>query len=141
MVEPDFLEHAESGGDMSMRQTSDDAKVIVVVWYRFAGEPPFHDLDQVIRQIGEISEGQMFDLAILAVSVPEQMGDIGLALALFFDRGYVNGSFLDAHAAILPSILRTQSGKPSIFWLQMEYKNRQNMPFPTGCRQIPILKR
>jgi len=58
-------------------------------------------MNQVFGQVREISKCEMFDLSVFAKSVPQQMGDVGLALVLFCDRGDVDGSFIGVHAPCL----------------------------------------
>jgi len=83
---------------MSMREATNDLEVIVFGGQWFTGEPSSDDLDQIVGQIGEISNGEMFDLSIFAVSVSEEMRDIGFSFVLSLDSRDVNGSFLGAHA-------------------------------------------
>jgi hypothetical protein len=81
-----------------MGQAADDLEVIVVGGQRLAGKPSSDGFDQVIWQVGEVSERQVFDLSILSERMSEQMGDVGLPLVLFPNGGYMNRASFLAHA-------------------------------------------
>ena len=61
-------------------------------------QPPANDIDEVGRQVREIAEGLVLDLALLAIGSPEQMG---LVDAIFVDAprsGHVDGTISDRHS-------------------------------------------
>ena len=97
-IESDFSQRAKDGSDMSMREATNDIEVVVFGGEWFTGEPFSDDLDQIVGQIGEVSDGEMFDLSVFAEGMSQEMGDIGLRLVLFRDGGDMNGSFVGAHA-------------------------------------------
>jgi hypothetical protein len=98
-IESDLLECAEYGGDVSMGQAADDLEVILVCGQRLASESSSDDFDQVIWQVGEVSEGEVLDLSILSERMSKQMGDVSLPFVLLPDGGYVNRALFSAHAA------------------------------------------
>jgi hypothetical protein len=100
-IESNLLECAEYGGDMSMGQATDDLEVILVGGQWLASEPSSNDFDQVIWQVGEVSEREVFDLSILSERMSEQMGDVGLPIVLFPNGGYMNRALFFAHAGKL----------------------------------------
>jgi hypothetical protein len=64
------------------RQRPRDPEALVEADEALALERRPHQLDHVLRQVGDVADGLVFDLAALAPRAPEQMGDVLAVLAL-----------------------------------------------------------
>ena len=78
VIQSDLLQRAQYGGDAAVRQRAEDLEIIVFARQWITGEPSTHNVDQVIWKVGKIHHCFVLDLPIFAVSVPQQVGDIGL---------------------------------------------------------------
>jgi hypothetical protein len=63
-------------------------------------EGAFDEVDEVVGQMGEVSEGLMGDGLALADGASEQMGDVGLALVDPLGRSHMYGAASSSHTAI-----------------------------------------
>src|SRR5580692_2705810 len=65
---------------------------------RLATQSTSNSLDQVRRQVREITEGLMLDLTVLAIGAAQQVGLINASLVDASRRGYVNSARSSCHA-------------------------------------------
>ncbi len=72
-----------------MRQGADDVP-LSAARRRLAAESSAYDVDQVRRQVGQIPEGPVLDLAVLPVASSQQMGLIDLPLVSASGGGYMD---------------------------------------------------
>jgi hypothetical protein len=64
-------------------------------------EGALDDLDEVIGEMGEVSEGLMGDGLPVANGASEQMGDVGLSLVDPLGRSYMDSARSCRHATII----------------------------------------
>ena len=64
----------------------------------FATKPTSNGLDQIGRQMREITEGLMLDLAVLAKGAAQQMRLVDASLIDACGRGYMNSTRSSCHA-------------------------------------------
>ena len=121
-IESDLSKRAQDRRHMTVRKTAHHFDIIVVVGQRLAGEPLSHERDQVIRQIREIAECQMLDLATLAIGMPQEDTPVGLPLDGSGNRCDVDGPFVGAHERDCIRSAKTAQPPPlAIFWLHLLY--------------------
>src|SRR3954471_772615 len=85
---------------MAVRQRASDADDLGGGDEGLALERAFDEIDEVIGQMREVSEGFMSDGLSLADGPPEQMGDVGLSFVDPLGRGHVYGAGSGWHIAI-----------------------------------------
>lgn len=99
-LQADGAQQPQRGGNVSVRQTANDFPRSARD-RRVARQAAPNRLDQVERQMGEIPERLMLDLAAIAIGASQEMRDIGLAISGNTNRGYVNRSISGRHAVII----------------------------------------
>ena len=88
-IEP--AQRAQHRGDVPVRQRAFDLEVLIEVDQHPSGEHRPDRLDDGQRQVREVAQVLVADLAALAVGAPQQVGRVLLpALALRLDCGYVS---------------------------------------------------
>ena len=79
------------------------------------GQPIFDDGEQIVRQIGDVGDGLMLDLAIFTKRPAEVRRNVNLAFVRFFDFRNMHGAFVWlAHGGFVAAG-KTMSRKISIF--------------------------
>ena len=58
------------------------------------GQPIFDDGEQIVRQIGDVGDGLMLDLAIFTKRPAEVRRNVNLAFVLFSDFRHMHGAFV-----------------------------------------------
>ena len=115
VVEADPAEEAEEEGDVSVGEGAED---LPSVGGRGAGaavlEALADGLDEVAGEMGDVAEGLVLDLAVLAVSAAEEMGSVGLALVDASGGGYMYRSISSWHSCKIATTARMSTRK-SIF--------------------------
>src|SRR5262245_38352324 len=89
----------------------------------FAGEGPLDEVKDAGRQVGEVAEGAVLDLAVVAVGLPQQVADVRLAAVLADDLGHMHGGAGISHAGFIGAISREPSRLSKYSWLQKEAGN------------------
>jgi hypothetical protein len=90
-LQADLPERPQDGSHVPMRETANDFPR-TLVRRRLSGQSPPNGVDQVGRQVGEIAEGLVPDLASLAKGPSQQMADVDLAVVGSCSGGYVHGA-------------------------------------------------
>ena len=81
LVEVELFECAEHHGNMSMRQGAKDLPRLAVEGRgQIAAQAATNDLDEVVREVGNVAEGLVQDLAIFAKGAAQAVGAVGLAV-------------------------------------------------------------
>ena len=79
------------------------------------GQPIFDDGEQIVRQIGDVGDGLMLDLAIFTKRPAEVRRNVDLAFVFFFDFRHMHAAFVwRAHDGFVAAG-KTKSGKFRIF--------------------------
>ena len=95
-IEP--AQRAQHRGDVPVRQRAFDLEVLIEVDQHPSGEHRPDRLDDGQRQVREVAQVLVADLAALAVGAPQQVGRVLLpALALRLDCGYVSRAATPRH--------------------------------------------
>ena len=89
----------------------------------FAGEGALDEVQESERQVGEVAEGAVLDLAVVAVGLAQQVADIGLAAMLADDLGHMHSGAEVSHAGFIGDGSRQPRETPKYSWLQMEAGN------------------
>ena len=89
----------------------------------FASEGTLDQVNESEREVGQVAEGTMLDLAVVAVRLAEQIAHVSLAMVLTSDLGHVHGSARLPHAEILGNTARRPRHSPKYSWLQMKARN------------------
>ncbi|MDZ7713996.1 MAG: hypothetical protein U5L06_13240 [Rhodovibrio sp.] len=85
----ELLGHAHHGGDVAVRQRARDGQRLLGPIHRDATlEEGAQALDQMLGPVGEVGHGALFDLAVDAVTLPQQDGGRRLPIG---DRLDVHG--------------------------------------------------
>jgi hypothetical protein len=79
--QPERAEHPEDRGDMAVGQAAADGERLARGQEALAREPGPDELDEWLGQVGQVGQGLLLDLAVLAVRVAEQRARV-LAAAL-----------------------------------------------------------
>jgi hypothetical protein len=80
-----------------VRERAFDLKRLACGHELLTGERPAHELDHALGQVREVAERLVLDLAALAVTAPQQVGDVDAVLVPRLDSGYVSGSSSARH--------------------------------------------
>ena len=80
LLQSQLADHRQDGVDMAVRERAGDAEGLGRWHEGLALEGAPDDLDEVLGEVGEVTEGLMGDGLCLADRTSEQMGDIGLSL-------------------------------------------------------------
>ena len=81
---------------MAMRQATCDLE-IAIRFGRFALQSSADPVNQIGWKVGDVSEGLVLDLSTLAVSPPQQIGSIRLAVAGTRGDGNMDGAISIGH--------------------------------------------
>ncbi len=95
-----LADHRQDGVDMAVRQRPCDAEGFGGRDKGLALERAFDEIDEVVGEMGEVSEGLMGDGFPLADGPSEQMGDVGLTLVDPLGGSHMNGAASCCHSAI-----------------------------------------
>jgi len=74
--QPEPTRHPEHGSDLAVRQRARDLELLDPDQEALAGEPPAHQLDQLLGQVREVADRLVADLAALAVGTAQQVRDV-----------------------------------------------------------------
>ena len=91
-VQPELLEGAEDGGDVAVGQAADTPEHLLGVDERLALERATNQLDDGVGQMGDVAEGLVLDLAVLAEGASQEMGSVGLVSVAALRGGHVHGA-------------------------------------------------
>ena len=90
-MQAELLEAAE-GGDVAVRGTAHIGEEGLGINQGLTLEGSADEIDDVVWEVGDIAEGFMFDLAVLAKGSAEEVGVIGFVAAADSSGGYVYGA-------------------------------------------------
>ena len=77
---------------MSVGKGAQDAEAICCAWGQFTPQAFVDGLDEVRREVGDVAQGLVLDLAVLAIAATQEVGFIDFAIVVAFSCGYMNRS-------------------------------------------------
>ena len=89
-MQVELLEGAEDGGDVAVGVAAQAGECSFGIDQRFAFESSADEIDDVVGEMGDIAEGLVLDLAVLAEGSAQQMGVVGLVFIVASSGGYVD---------------------------------------------------
>src|SRR5262249_26691890 len=118
-------EGGQDGFHMTMGFGGDRAKGLARADKGFPLEGAADDVDESFRQVREVAEGAMLDLAILTIGAAQQVTDVSPAVVLAHNLGHMDCGGRTAHAGIVGLGSSSPRGSGKYSWLQMESRNRR----------------
>ena len=97
--QPERAEHPEDRGDMAVGQAAADGERLARGQEALAREPGPDELDEWLGQVGQVGQGLLLDLAVLAVRVAEQRARVLAAALAAHHPDYVHSRSLRLHHA------------------------------------------
>ena len=91
-MQAELLEGAEDGGDMAVRVAAQAGEGGLGIDQGFAFESSADKIDDVVGEVGDVAEGFMLDLAVVAEGSAQQMGTVGGVFVMAGGGGYVDGA-------------------------------------------------
>ena len=88
-MQVELLEAAEDGSDVAVREAAQATEGSFGVDQRFAFESSADEIDDVVWEMGDVAEGLVLDLAVLAEGSAQQVGMVGLVSVAARGGGYV----------------------------------------------------
>ena len=98
-VQAELLEGAEDGGDMAVRVAAQAGEGGLGIDQGFAFESSADEIDDVDGEVGDVAEGFMLDLAVLAEGSAQQMGVVGGVIVVASGCGYMDSASSARHQA------------------------------------------
>src|ERR1700730_4894448 len=115
-IEADLARGAEGRVDMTMRQRADDGNGILVLGNNGAAfEQGLEGADQLVRQVGEVHQRALLDLARLAVALAQQDGRGRVAI----------GDGFDIHGNIIAIAPRSSNQNPPYYMATFRCPSKQ----------------
>ncbi len=102
-LQPEPARRAQHRGDMPVRQRALDPQRLLGGHERLTGKSPLDQLDHVPRQVREVAERLVLDLAALAVAAPQQRRLVHLPLVVATRRRHVHRTRSPWHTRIMPA--------------------------------------
>ena len=96
-MQAELLEGAEDGGDMAVRVAAQAGEGGLGIDQGFAFESSADEIDDVVGEVGDVAEGFMLDLAVVAEGSAQQMGMVGGVFVMAGGGGYVDGVISGRH--------------------------------------------
>ena len=95
-MQAELLEGAEDGGDMAVGVATQAGEGGLGIDQGFAFESSADKIDDVVGEVGDVAEGFMLDLAVVAEGSAQQMGMVG-GVFVMAGGGYVDGAISGRH--------------------------------------------
>src|SRR5262249_15072884 len=89
----------------------------------FASEGPLDEADESGRQMRKVAKGTVLDLALVAVGLAQQVGDVSLAGMLADDLGHMHGGARNSQSGVIDTVAGEPSRPSKYSWLQTEAEN------------------
>jgi hypothetical protein len=99
-VEAELAEQAEDGSDVSVGQAAANLEAAGRE-EALAGEAAADQVDDVVREVGEVADGLVLDLAALAEGAAQQVGLVDLALVVPAGGGDVDLAVAGGHERMI----------------------------------------
>ena len=96
-MQAELLEGAEDGGDMAVGVAAQAGEGGLGIDQGFAFESSADEIDDVVGEVGDVAEGFMLDLAVVAEGSAQQMGVVGGVFELASGGGYMDGACSGRH--------------------------------------------
>ena len=87
-MQAELLEGAEDGGDMAVWVAAQAGEGGLGIDQGFAFESSADEIDDVVGEVGDVAEGFMLDLAVVAEGSAQQMGMVGGVFVMAGGGGY-----------------------------------------------------
>ena len=77
---------------MSVREGAENLEAVVDRWDKLAAQTTADSLDEIGREVGDVAEGFMKDLAVFAEATAQEVGLVDLAFVAALGSGYMDST-------------------------------------------------
>ena len=77
---------------MSVRKCADNLEAVVDRWEKLTAQATADSLDEIGREVGDVADGFVKDLAVFAEATAQEVGLVDLAFVAALGSGYMDST-------------------------------------------------